>query len=114
MVSRLSRNLGITSRSEQRKGYTMPTQKRIKTALRSRSKSFIINLFMMAFAKLTKTEKISMLLKIQTGKISRAVRKTKTKTKRKAKGKKKTKAQIKAMRIRNLAKARRARKIKNR
>jgi hypothetical protein len=112
MVSRLSRNLGITSRSEQRKGYTMPTQKRIKSALRSRSKSFIINLFMMAFAKLTKTEKISMLLKIQTGKISRAVRKTKTK--RKAKGKKKTKAQIKAMRIRNLAKARRARKIKNR
>ena len=86
--SRLQRSLGLTARSEQRKGYTMPTIKRIKTALRKKSKEFIINLFMKAFAKLTKTEKIRMLLLIEKGRITSTIRrKTKRKTKRKAKRK---------------------------
>ena len=85
--SRLQRSLGLTARSEQRKGYTMPTIKRIKTALRKKSKEFIINLFMKAFAKLTKTEKIRMLLFIEKGRFTSAIRR---KTKRKTKAKRKT------------------------
>ena len=116
--SKLQRSLGLTARSEQRKGYTMPTIKRIKTALRKKSKEFIINLFMKAFAKLTKTEKIRMLLFIEKGRFTSAIRrktkrKTKAKGKRKAKGKgfqgkpKGSKAEKTA-----IAKARRARKRK--
>ena len=86
--SRLQRSLGLTARSEQRKGYTMPTIKRIKTALRKKSKEFIINLFMKAFAKLTKTEKIRMLLLIEKGRITSTIRR---KTRRKTKAKRKTK-----------------------
>ena len=83
--SRLQRSLGLTARSEQRKRYTMPTIKRIKTALRKKSKEFIINLFMKAFAKLTKTEKIRMLLLIEKGRITSTIRrKTRRKAKRKA------------------------------
>ena len=86
--SRLQRSLGLTARSEQRKGYTMPTIARIKTALRKKSKEFIINLFMKAFAKLTKTEKIRMLLLIEKGRITSTIRrKTRRKTKRKTKRK---------------------------
>ena len=86
--SRLQRNLGLTARSEQRKGYTMPTIATIKTALRKKSKEFIINLFMKAFGKLTKTEKIRMLLLIEKGRITSTIRrKTRRKTKRKTKRK---------------------------
>ena len=85
--SKLQRSLGLTARSEQRKGYTMPTIARIKTALRKKSKEFIINLFMKAFAKLTKTEKIRMLLLIEKGRITSTIRR---KTKRKTKAKRKT------------------------
>ena len=66
----------------------MPTIARIKTALRKKSKEFIINLFMKAFAKLTKTEKIRMLLLIEKGRITSTIRR---KTKRKTKAKRKTK-----------------------
>ena len=89
------RSLGISSRSEQRKGFTMPTLKRIKSVLRTRSKTFIINLFMMAFSKLSKTQKISMLMKIESGKISKAVRKAKRKTKKLKSKTKKTKNKTK-------------------
>ena len=84
--SKLQRSLGLTARSEQRKGYTMPTIARIKTALRKKSKEFIINLFMKAFAKLTKTEKIRMLLFIEKGRFTSAIRR---KTRRKTKAKRK-------------------------
>jgi len=105
------RSLGISSRSEQRKGFTMPTLKRIKSVLRTRSKTFIINLFMMAFSKLSKTQKISMLMKIESGKFRSVVKKAKRKTKSKSKGKgfqgkpRGSKAEKRA-----IAKARRARK----
>ena len=89
--SRLQRNLGLTARSEQRKGYTMPTIKRIKTALRKKSKEFIINLFMKAFARLTKTEKMRMLMLIERGRITSTI---KRKGKRTAKQIKATKALI--------------------
>ena len=98
----------FSSRSELRKGYTIPTIKRIKTALRKKSKEFIINLFMKAFARLTKTEKMRMLMLIERGKIISTI-----KGKRKAKGKgfqgkpKGSKAEKTA-----IAKARRARKRK--
>ena len=75
--SKLAQSLGLTARSEQRKGYTMPTISRIKTALRKKSKEFIINLFMKAFAKLTKTEKIRMLLLIEKGRITSTIRRKK-------------------------------------
>ena len=93
--SKLRQSLGLTARSEQRKGYTMPTIKRIKTALRKKSKEFIINLFMKAFAKLTKTEKIRMLLLIEKGRITSTIRrKTRRKAKRKTKRKTKRKARF--------------------
>ena len=113
--SRLQRSLGLTARSEQRKGYTMPTIARIKTALRKKSKEFIINLFMKAFAKLTKTEKIRMLLFIEKGRFTSAIRRKtrrKTKAKRKApKRKRSAKQRANDKRLGKMAKAR-ARKRK--
>ena len=108
--SRLQRSLGLTARSEQRKGYTMPTIARIKTALRKKSKEFIINLFMKAFAKLTKTEKIRMLLFIEKGRFTSAIRRKtrrKTKAKRKApKRKRSAKQRANDKRLGKMAKAR--------
>ena len=105
----------FSSRSELRKGYTIPTIKRIKTALRKKSKEFIINLFMKAFAKLTKTEKIRMLLLIEKGRITSTIRrKTRRKTKRKApkrKRKRSAKQRANDKRLGKMAKAR-ARKRK--
>ena len=78
--------------SEIRKGYTMPTLKKIKTVLRSRSKTFLINLVMSMFSALTKSAKIKVLVKIEQGAIVRKVRKrTKAKTsKRRSASKRKT------------------------
>ena len=89
----------------------MPTIKRIKTALRKKSKEFIINLFMKAFAKLTKTEKIKMLLLIEKGRITSTIRrKTKRKT-TKRKSKRSAKQRANDKRLGRMAKAR-ARKRK--
>ena len=78
--------------SEIRKGYTMPTLKKIKTVLRSRSKTFLVNLVMSMFSTLTKSAKIKVLVKIEQGAITRKVRKrTKAKTsKRRSASKRKT------------------------
>ena len=88
----------------------MPTIKRIKTALRKKSKEFIINLFMKAFAKLTKTEKIRMLLLIEKGRITSTIRRKtrrKTKAKRKApKRKRSAKQRANDKRLGKMAKAR--------
>ena len=65
----------VTARSELRKGFAMPSEKKIKTVLRTRSKEFIMRCFFFAFRKLSKTEKISLLIKIQSGKISRGIKK---------------------------------------
>ena len=78
--------------SEIRKGYTMPTLKKIKTVLRYRSKTFLVNLVMSMFSTLTKSAKIKVLVKIEQGAIVRKVRKrTKAKTsKRRSASKTKT------------------------
>ena len=67
--------------SELRKGYTMPTLKKIKTVLRSRSKTFLVNLVMSMFSTMTKSAKIKVLVKIEKGTVARKVKKrTKAKT----------------------------------
>ena len=92
------------------KGFTIPAIKKIKSALRLKSKVFLIDLIISMFTKLPKKQKISILIRIDKVK-SRVKSKVKRRksTKRKA-TKKKTKAQIKATRLRNLKKARAARK----
>ena len=66
-----------------KKGYTIPTQKKIKSVLRSRSKTFLINLIMGMFSKLTKTAKISFLIKIDRRQVKRKARKVKRRSTRK-------------------------------
>lgn len=82
-----SRTLNLTARSEQRKGFTMPTMKKIKSVLRKRSKTFLVSLIMSMFSKLSKTQKISMLMRIDRKSIGRkrkAKRKSSTRGRRKA------------------------------
>ena len=70
--------------SELRKGYTMPTIKKIRSVLMSRSKTFLVNLIITMMAKKSKTEKIKILIKIEKGKIVRKVkRRRKAKSTRK-------------------------------
>ena len=54
--------------SELRKGYTMPTIKKIRSVLMSRSKTFLVNLIITMMSKKSKTEKIRILIKIEKGK----------------------------------------------
>jgi hypothetical protein len=63
--------------SELRKGYTMPTIKKIRSVLMSRSKTFLVNLIITMMAKKSKTEKIKILIKIEKGKIVRKVKRRK-------------------------------------
>ena len=63
--------------SELRKGYTMPTIKKIRSVLMSRSKTFLVNLIITMMAKKSKTEKIRILIKIEKGKIVRKVKRRK-------------------------------------
>ena len=102
---KLSRTF-LSAKSETRKGFTLPSLKRIKTALRQKSKTFLVELIATMFAKLTKTDKIKILIKIDKG-ISKKVKKFKTKRrkskarkrkakarKRKSKAKKKSKGKV--------------------
>jgi hypothetical protein len=75
--------------SELRKGYTMPTIKKIRSVLMSRSKTFLVNLIITMMAKKSKTEKIRILIKIEKGKIVRKVkRRKKAKSTRKGQARK--------------------------
>ena len=103
----------FSARSEMKKGFTMPTIKKIKSVLRSRSKTFLVNLIISMMSGMTKTAKIKVLIKIEKGKvIKRAVkrrRKAKStrkgqvrktarkayKPKKKSKGRKKAKGRMK-------------------
>ena len=70
--------------SEMRKGFTMPTIKKIRSVLMSRSKTFLVNLIITMMAKKSKSEKIKLLIKIEKGKIVRKVkRRRKAKSTRK-------------------------------
>lgn len=116
----------LSSASELRRGFTIPSVKRIKTALRKKSKLFLIQLVVSMFSKLTKTEKIRMLIRID-GRKGRKTTKRRTKrrraTRRRAKTRrrkakrrtrrartKRSKASIQAERLRNLKKARAAKR----
>lgn len=57
-----------------RSGYRMPTQKKIKSALRSRSKTFLIKLIMSMFSALPKASKIRFLIKIDRKAVGRRIR----------------------------------------
>ena len=73
--------LNLTAKSETRRGFTMPTFAKIKSALRLRSKTFLISLIISMLSKLSKTQKISVLIKIDRKSIGRRLRrKTRRKT----------------------------------
>lgn len=76
----------LTAKTETRKGFSLPSLKKIRTALRGKSRVFLVNLLLFAFSKLKKTDKIKVLIKIDKG-ISKRVKKFKTK-RRKSKAKK--------------------------
>ena len=69
--------------SELRKGYTMPTIKKIKSVLRTRSKTFLINCIMSMFSTMSKSAKIKFLIKIDKRQVKRKARKVKRKSTRK-------------------------------
>ena len=79
-----SRQKLFSANSEMRKGFTMPTIKKIKSVLRTRSKTFLINLIISMMVGMSKSAKIKVLIKIEKGKIVRKV-----KRRRKAKSTKK-------------------------
>ena len=68
--------------SEMRKGYTMPTIKKIKSVLRTRSKTFLINCIMSMFSTMSKSNKIKFLIKIDKRQVKRKARKVKRKSTR--------------------------------
>ena len=59
--------------SEVRKGFTMPTMKKIKSVLMSRSKTFLVNLVLGMMVGMSKSAKIKVLVKIEKGTIARNV-----------------------------------------
>ena len=80
----------FSANSEIRKGFTMPTVKKIKSVLMSRSKTFLVNLILGMMVGMSKTAKIKVLIKIEKGTIAKRVAKRKAKkrtTKRKASAK---------------------------
>ena len=57
----------FSANSEIRKGFTMPTVKKIKSVLMSRSKTFLVNLILSMMVGMSKTAKIKVLIKIEKG-----------------------------------------------
>jgi len=77
----------FSARSETRSGYTIPTIKKIKSVLRTRSKTFLIACIMSLFSKLPKTQKIRFLMKIDRRGSIPKIRKTRRKAKKRTKAK---------------------------
>ena len=69
----------FSAQSELRKGFTMPTVKKIKSVLRTRSKTFLINLIISMMAEMSKTAKIKVLIKIDRRKVARTKKRKSTK-----------------------------------
>jgi len=100
--------------------FKIPSRKIIQSALNKTSKRFLVSLVMNLLGKVSKSAKISALARIDkapkksTGKRKR--RSTARKSRRKSKSRKgkskRTKASIRAQRLRNLKKARAAKKRK--
>ena len=74
----------FSASSEQRKGFTMPTMKKIKSVLMSRSKTFLVNLVLGMMVGMSKSAKIKVLVKIEKGTIARKVKRKSKAVKRKA------------------------------
>ena len=72
--------------SELRKGYTMPTIKKIKSVLMSKSKTFLVNLIISMMTGMSKTAKIKILVKIEKGKVVKRAIKRRRKAKSTRKG----------------------------
>ena len=70
--------------SEVRRGFTMPTMKKIKSVLMSRSKTFLVNLVLGMMVGMSKSAKIKVLVKIERGTIARKVKRKSKAVKRKA------------------------------
>ena len=71
----------FSANSEMKKGFTMPTVKKIKSVLMSRSKTFLVNLILGMMVGMSKTAKIKVLIKIEKGTIAKRVAKRKAKKK---------------------------------
>ena len=69
----------FSANSELKKGFTMPTVKKIKSVLMSRSKTFLVNLILAMMVGMSKTAKIKVLIKIEKGTIAKRVAKRKAK-----------------------------------
>ena len=74
----------FSASSEQRKGFTMPTMKKIKSVLMSRSKTFLVNLVLGMMVGMSKSAKIKVLVKIEKGTIARKVKRKSKAVKRKS------------------------------
>jgi len=69
----------FSAQSELRKGFTMPTIKKIKSVLRTRSKTFLINLIISMMSGMSKTAKIKVLIKIDRRKVASKKKRKSTK-----------------------------------
>ena len=78
----------FSASSEQRKGFTMPTMKKIKSVLMSRSKTFLVNLVLGMMVGMSKSAKIKVLVKIEKGTVARKVKRKSKAVKRKSATKK--------------------------
>lgn len=74
--------------SRLKSGFKIPTIKKIKSALRSKSKGFLINLIISIFSSSTRTEKIKMLVKIDNKSVVKRIKKYKKSKSKKSKVKK--------------------------
>lgn len=98
----------VSARSELRKGFAMPSKQKIFSALRKRSKTFIMNLFWFAFGKLSRTDKIKSLMRIE-GLRRAGRRKTRRKTRtRRRKSRTRRKAGRRKSKTRRRTKTRRS------
>ena len=79
----------FSASSEVRKGFTMPTMKKIKSVLMSRSKTFLVNLVLGMMVGMSKSAKIKVLVKIEKGTIARKVKRKSKAVKRKSSTKRK-------------------------
>ena len=76
----------FSASSEMRKGFTMPTIKKIKSVLMSKSKTFLVNLIISMMTGMSKTAKIKILVKIEKGKVVKRAIKRRRKAKSTRKG----------------------------
>ena len=85
-----TKQMMFSAGSELRKGFTMPTIKKIKAVLRTKSKTFLINLIISMMSGMSKTAKIKVLIKIDRRKVAKKAKKRKSKTAKRKTAKRKT------------------------